>query len=121
MRRRPGEFLASVCVLVVLAWVGDCRAQSAVATSAPTACTADPQLLPRLRWPPLTPVAEKNRGLTTIGEYGLPRFTMRGVSLSFLLSFSFDVRPVNPSMRPHGLESMLVFAMCRWSRRVKHL
>ena len=103
MRRRTGEVLASVCVLVALAWVGECRAQSAVATSAATACTVDPQL-PSFEVAAITPVAEKDRGLTNIGEYGLPRFTMRGVSLSFLLSFSFDIRPVNFIDAPHGLD-----------------
>jgi uncharacterized protein (TIGR03435 family) len=103
MRGRTGEVLASVCVLVALAWLGECRAQSAVATPATTACTADPHL-PSFDVAAITPVAEKNRGATSIGQYGSPHFTMRGVSLSLLLSFSFDIQPVNFINAPRGLD-----------------
>lgn len=66
-------------------------------------CTADPHL-PSFDVAAITPVAEKNRGKTSIGQYGLPHFTLRGVSLNFLLSFSFDIRPTNFINAPHGLE-----------------
>ena len=98
-----GGVLASVYVLVALAWTGQCRAQSAVATPATTACTADPQL-PSFDVAAITPVAEKDRGTTSIGQYGTPHFTMRGVSLSLLLSFSFDIQPVNFINAPRGLD-----------------
>lgn len=44
------------------------------------------------------------RGLTNIGAYGLPRFSMRGVSLSLLLGFAYDVRPQNFLNAPKGLD-----------------
>jgi uncharacterized protein (TIGR03435 family) len=103
MRGRMGEVLASVCVLVPLAWLGECRAQSAIVTPATTACTADPHL-PSFDVSAITPVAEKNRGATSIGQYGSPHFTMRGVSLSLLLSFSFGIQPVNFINAPRGLD-----------------
>lgn len=66
-------------------------------------CTADPHL-PSFDVAAITPVAEKNRGATSIGQYGSPHFTLRGVSLNFLLSFSFDIRPANFINAPQGLE-----------------
>jgi uncharacterized protein (TIGR03435 family) len=98
-----GEVLASVCVLVALAWLGECRVQSAVATPATTACTADPHL-PSFDVAAITPVAEKDRGTTSIGQYGSPHFTMRGVSLSLLLSFSFDIQSANFINAPRGVD-----------------
>ena len=103
MRGRMGEVGASVCLLAALAWSGECRAESAVATPATTACAADPQL-PSFDVAAITPVAEKDRGTTSIGQYGSPHFTMRGVSLSLLLSFSFDIQPVNFINAPRGLD-----------------
>jgi uncharacterized protein (TIGR03435 family) len=102
MRRRTSEVLTSACVLVALAWMGQCRAQSASATPA-TACIADPQL-PAFEVAAITPVAEKNRSETTIGQYGLPHFTLRGASLSLLLTFSFDVQRANFINAPRGLD-----------------
>jgi uncharacterized protein (TIGR03435 family) len=103
MRRRTGEVLASICALVALAWMGQCWAQSAVPIQVATGCTADPQL-PAFEVAAVTPVAKKDRGATNIGQYGLPTFTLRGVSLRLLLNFSFDVQTANFIDAPRGLD-----------------
>ena len=103
MGGRMGEVLACFYVLIALAWPGECRAQSVVATPATTACKADPHL-PSFDVAAITPVAEKDRGTTSIGQYGSPHFTMRGVSLSLLLSFSFDIQSANFVNAPRGLD-----------------
>jgi uncharacterized protein (TIGR03435 family) len=104
MRRQTGAVLASACVLVALASIGQCQAQSAAETPAAAAtCTADPKL-PAFEVAAVTPVAEKNRGMTEVGKYGLPSFTLRNVSLSFLLNFSFDVPSANFVDTPRGLD-----------------
>jgi len=101
---RSGEVVVSVSVLIALLGVGPCRAQSTVAASAKADCAADPRL-PAFEVAAITPVAEKDRGATNIGQYGLPHFSLLGVSLSFLLSFSFDVQPANFIDAPHGLDN----------------
>jgi uncharacterized protein (TIGR03435 family) len=103
MRGRTGKALASACVLVALASMGQSQAQSTLAPPSTTACTSDSKL-PAFEVAAITPVAEKNRGETNIGQYGLPHFTLRGVSLSLLLSFSFDVQPANFINAPRGLD-----------------
>jgi len=50
-------------------------------------------------------VAEKDRGATEIGQYGLPHFGLLGVGLRSLLSFSFDVQPANFIGAPHVLDN----------------
>ncbi len=50
------------------------------------------------------PVAEKDRGFTSIGAYGLPRFTMKGASLSLLISLAYDVPTDRFAGAPKGLE-----------------
>ena len=104
MRAVSGRVLAGICVLVALLGMAQCPAQSAVATSTTPGCAVDPQL-PAFEVAAVTPVAEKDRGPTEIGQYGLPTFNMRGVSLSFLLNFSFDVRTENFINAPHGLDN----------------
>lgn len=104
MRERSSGLMASVCVLVALAGMGQGRAQNTVAAPTTTACAADPNM-PAFEVAAITPVAEKDRGSTNIGQYGLPHFNMRGVSLSFLLSFSFEVQPANFIAAPRGLEN----------------
>ena len=103
MRGRAGEVLTSVCVLLTLADMGQCRAQNAAAAPVTTVCAADPQL-PAFEVAAITPVAEKDRGTTDMGQYGLSHFNMKGVSLSLLLSFSFQVLPGNFIAAPPGLE-----------------
>lgn len=66
-------------------------------------CATD-QHLPSFEVAAITPVAEKNRGTTDIGQYGSPSFHMHGASLQLLLSFSFDVQAANFINAPHGLE-----------------
>ena len=101
--RQIGTALASAYVLLTLTSICQCQAQSALATPATTSCIADPQL-PAFEVAAVTAVAEKDRGATNIGQYGLPRFTLKGVSMAFLLSFSFDVLPINFIHAPRGLE-----------------
>jgi uncharacterized protein (TIGR03435 family) len=96
--------LVSAFVLIALVAVGPCRAQSTAATSATADCAADPRL-PAFEVSAIRPVAEKDRRATNIGQYGLPHFSLVGVSLSFLLSFSFDVQPLNFIGAPHGLDN----------------
>lgn len=102
-RGRSGEVLVSVFVLIALVGVGPCRAQSTVGASATADCAADPRL-PAFEVAAITPVAEKDRRATNIGQYGLPHFSLLGVSMSFLLSFSFDVQPADFIDAPHGLD-----------------
>jgi uncharacterized protein (TIGR03435 family) len=103
-RGRSREVLISVFVLIALVGMGRCRAQSTVAASATADCAADPKL-PTFEVAAITPVAEKDRGATNIGQYELPHFGLLGVSLSFLLGFSFDVQPANFIDAPHGLNN----------------
>jgi uncharacterized protein (TIGR03435 family) len=99
---RSCAILASVCVLVALVANGEAEAHNAVSDSVAD-CAADPQL-PAFEVAAITPLAPKARGLTNIGQYGLPRFDMKGVTLSLLLSFSFDVQPANFIGAPARLE-----------------
>jgi uncharacterized protein (TIGR03435 family) len=103
MRQRNSRFSATNLVLAALLITVQPLAQKAAAIPTPAACTVDPQL-PAFEVAAITPVAEKDRGVTNIGQYGFARFTMRGVSLSLLLSFSFDVQPANFIDAPRGLE-----------------
>ena len=104
MRGQTGELFPGIYVLLALAWIGPCRAQHAVAAGATVVCTADPHL-PAFEVTAITPVAEKDRGFTDIGAYGLPHFTLRNVSLSVLLCLSFDIQPANFIDAPHGLDN----------------
>ena len=102
MRRKRWGVIASACLLIPTAWLRVCPAQSVI--GAPTAaCAADPQL-PAFEVAAITAVAEKKRGETSIGQYGLSHFTMRNASLSLLLTFSFDIQPANFVNAPHGLD-----------------
>jgi hypothetical protein len=103
-RGRSDEVPVSVFVLIALVGMGPCQAQSTVAGSAAVDCAADPRL-PAFEVAAITPVAEKARRATNIGQYGLPHFSLLGVSLSFLLSFSFDVKPANFIDAPRGLDN----------------
>jgi uncharacterized protein (TIGR03435 family) len=105
-RGRWGEVLVSALVLIAPIAVGPCRAQDTLAASATADCPADPRL-PAFEVSAITPVAEKDRRATNIGQYGLPQFSMMGVSLSLLLSFSLDVQPSDFIDAPHGLDNAL--------------
>ena len=91
-------------MLVGLACLAQSQAQSAIAAPVSTACIADPQL-PAFDVAAITPVAEKDRGFTKIGSYGLPHFALRNISLSVLMGFSFDIQQANFIDAPHGLEN----------------
>jgi uncharacterized protein (TIGR03435 family) len=102
MRGRNGAILVGACALIAVGGMRRCWAEgTAPSTTAESA--ADPQL-PAFAVAAITPVAEKDRGATNIGQFGMPYFILRGVSLSFLLNFSFDVQPANFIDAPHGLD-----------------
>ena len=103
MRSRTGEVLVSACALLALAGTVQVRAQTPTAALSTMACTADPQL-PAFEVASIRPVAEKDRGVTNIGQYGLPHFTLQGASLSFLLNFSFGIQPTYFIGAPRGLD-----------------
>jgi len=91
-------------VLAALSGTIRCGAQVAAAGSTLADCPVDLQP-PAFEVAAVTPVAEKDRGAAKIGQYGLPTFDMHGVSLSLLLTFSFDVRAENFIGAPHGLDN----------------
>jgi uncharacterized protein (TIGR03435 family) len=100
------ETLACVSVLLALLTASPALAQNTTKNSLTADCAADPQL-PAFEVASIRPVASKDSGMTQIGEYGLPRFEMKNVSLALVVSLSFDVRQANFINVPSGLEDAM--------------
>lgn len=104
MSKRSRSSLTSACLLVACTGTLRCAVQRDVRTPATAPCVSDPQL-PSFEVASIRPVALEDRGVTSVGEYGLPHFELRGVSLSFLLAFTFEVQPANFIDAPKNLEN----------------
>ena len=90
-----------VCVVAVLLWglVAGARGQATGGIGA-----GQPGPVAGFEVASVRPVAEKDRGYTSVGPYGLPRFTMKSAQLSFLIGFAYDVPAERFVGAPKGLE-----------------
>jgi uncharacterized protein (TIGR03435 family) len=96
----------AVCVLLVFVGMGQCRGQSAGVASGNGDCVPNPDL-PAFEVAAIAPVAEKDRGVTNVGQFGMSHFELRNASLSFLLNFTFDIQQANFIGAPRALDDAL--------------
>lgn len=91
------------CALALLVSAAGGRAQGK-SLAEPAACKADPAL-PAFEVAAVTPVAEKDRGYTQLGDFGQSHYTLHNVSLSFLIAFAFKVQRQNFVDAPKDLDN----------------